>query len=185
MDRRHFVLATLAATSAVVPSAWAREAPPEVAAELPGARLLGAGRLRWFGLHVYDARLWVAADAPTGAARADHARFPLALEIEYARSLEGARIAQQSIDEMRRVGGFSDAQAQQWLAFLKQAVPDVQARDRVTGVQRPLELSRLHVNGRFTGELRDADFMRLFFGIWLGPQTSQPALRSQLLGPSS
>ena len=185
MDRRHFVLATLAAASAVAPPVWAREAPPEVAADLPGARLLGAGRLRWFGLQVYDIRLWVAADAPTGATSADVARFPLALEIEYARALDGARIAQQSIDEMTRVGGFSDNQAKQWLAFLKQTVPDVKARDRVTGVQRPLELSRFHVNGRFAGELRDADFMRLFFGIWLAPQTSQPALRSQLLGLGS
>ncbi len=34
-------------------------APAEVSSELPGARLLGSGRLTFFGLHVYDARLWV------------------------------------------------------------------------------------------------------------------------------
>ena len=31
-------------------------------------------------------------------------------------------------------------------------------------------------------ELRDADFTRRFFGIWLSPQTSEPKLRQSLLG---
>jgi hypothetical protein len=185
VDRRHFVLATLAAASAVAPPAWAREAPPEVVTEVPGARLIGTARLRWFGLQVYDARLWAGAEAPVGAARADYTQYPLALEIEYARSLQGSRIAQQSIEEMRRGGSLADAKAQEWLAFLKQTLPDVKEQDRITGVQRPLELSRFHVNGRWVGELRDAEFMRLFFGIWLGPQSSQPAMRARLLGLSS
>ncbi|HPM68406.1 MAG TPA: hypothetical protein PLX45_19245, partial [Piscinibacter sp.] len=34
-------------------------APPEVVAELPGAQLLGNGRLSFLGLHIYDARLWI------------------------------------------------------------------------------------------------------------------------------
>jgi hypothetical protein len=35
---------------------------------------------------------------------------------------------------------------------------------------------------RFTGEIRDAAFARLFFAVWLSPRTSEPALRSALLG---
>ncbi len=185
MDRRHFVLATLAAATSTVQPAWAKGAPPEVAAELPGARLIGTSRLRWFGLHIYDARLWAGAEFPSGGARADHAQYPLALEIEYARALQGPRIAQQSLDEMRRGGAIAEPKAQDWLSFMKQTLPDVNAHDRVTGVQRPLELSRFHVNGRFVGELRDAEFMRLFFGIWLAPHSSQPAMRARLLGLSS
>jgi hypothetical protein len=40
----------------------------------------------------------------------------------------------------------------------------------------------LFVNGQFRGELRDADFTRRFFGIWLAPESSQPALRDALFG---
>ena len=40
----------------------------------------------------------------------------------------------------------------------------------------------LRLNGRAGGELRDAEFARRFIGIWLGEQTSQPALRQSLLG---
>jgi hypothetical protein len=41
---------------------------------------------------------------------------------------------------------------------------------------------RFFVNGRLGGELRDTEFARFFFGIWLSPQTSEPSLRQALLG---
>ena len=37
------------------------------------------------------------------------------------------------------------------------------------------------MNGKPTGEIRDAEFARLFFGIWLSPKTSEPELRAALL----
>jgi hypothetical protein len=32
------------------------------------------------------------------------------------------------------------------------------------------------------GDIADAEFARLFFGIWLSPRTSAPALRQALMG---
>jgi hypothetical protein len=161
---------------------FARNAlPPEIAGELPGARLQGEGRLRWLGLHVYDARLWTQGPFDADAFE----RTPLALELLYARALRGQLIAERSIDEMRRVGDFGDFgvdQAQRWLAAMAQLFPDVTASERITGVHRPGEAARFHVNGRFAGEIRDAAFARLFFAVWLSPRTSEPALRSALLG---
>jgi len=152
--------------------------PPEVQAELPGARRVGQGRLRWLGWSVYDARLW----APQPLAGADFARLPLALELEYLRRLEGRRIAERSLDEMRALGPIEEADGQRWLQQMAAIFPDVDRGDRITGVQRPGESARFFVNTRLAGEVRDAAFTRLFFGIWLAPQTSQPALRAALLG---
>ncbi len=185
---RRACLHTLAACTLACVAGGARaqsqaSPPPEVSAELAGARLQGRGRLRYFGLHVYDARLWVGTDYPVAAvAREDYASHPLALELEYARSLDGAKIAARSIEEMQRAGPLPAAQAQAWLAFMQQAFPDVKNGDRITGVQQPGEGLRFYVNGRAGGELRDAEFARRFIGIWLGEQTSQPALRQSLLG---
>ena len=106
----------------------------------------------------------------------------MALEIEYARALRGELIAQRSLDEMRRVGEFSDEQAWRWLGTMKGMFPDVGAGDRITGVQRPGGNSRFYANGHLRGEVADREFTRLFFGIWLSPRTSEPALRLQLLG---
>jgi len=159
----------------------ANTAPPaEVAGELAGARLLGSGRLTFLGLHIYDARLWTA----DGFTADGFERHPIALELIYGRTLYGRLIAERSLDEMKRVGGFSDDQGERWLASMKQTFPDVAKGDRITGLQRPQEATRFFHNGTLRGELRDADFTRRFFGIWLSPQTSEPKLRQSLLGPA-
>jgi hypothetical protein len=160
---------------------WARSpSPPEVAAELPGARLLGSGRLTYFGLHVYDARLWVT----DGFSADGFAEHPLALELEYARALVGKLIAERSLDEMKRVGGFSDDQGQRWLSAMTRTFPDVGKGTRLTGVHRPGESARFFRDAKPQGEVPDAEFARRFFGIWLSPQTSEPKLRTALLSPS-
>jgi hypothetical protein len=176
-ERRRWLGA--AALLAAWPGAWGQTAlPPEVSLELPGARLQGQGTLRYFGLRVYDAVLWTNTSLAAAAASAT----PLALELRYARRLRGPLIAERSIQEMRRQTEIDDARARRWLDAMSRLFPDVDEGDRITGVHRPGEAARFHVNGRFVGELRDADFARLFFGIWLSPQTSEPQLRAALLG---
>jgi hypothetical protein len=177
--RRRTVAAAL--VTACLPVAWAQPEPPapvEVQTELPGARLRGRGTLRFFGLHVYDALLWTAPDFVANELE----RSPLALELRYARALRGPLIAERSLEEMRRVGEFETSQAERWLRAMKELFPDVGAGDRITGVHRPGEGARFHVNGRLAGEVRDALFARLFFAIWLSPRTSEPKLRAALLG---
>jgi Chalcone isomerase-like len=167
--------ASAAARPAGQPS---QAAPSEVQGDLPGARLHGQARLRFFGLHVYDIRLW----APTAVRGDDALHTSAALEIEYARQLRGPLIAERSLTEMQRVGEVSVHDGERWLALMKQLFPDVQAGDRITSVHRPGESARFHVNGRLAGEVRDATFARLFFSIWLSPRTSEPQLRTALLG---
>lgn len=153
--------------------------PRELAAEWPAARVQGRAQMRFLGLHVYDIRLWTV-DAPVGPE--DWPRRPLALEIEYARELPGRRIAERSLEEMRRAGPIASEAADRWLQAMVQFFPDVRAGDRITGLQRPDGVVRFFVNGQLRGEKRDADFARRFFGIWLAPVTSEPRLRAALLG---
>ena len=177
LRRRCLVGASLLAGA---PLGWAQTAavapPAELATDLPDARLRGSALMRFFGLHIYDIRLW------TAAAAADPAQPPLALELIYGRKLVGEQIASRSLDEMRRVGSPSEAQASRWRAAMGQLFPDVVAGDRLTGVMRSDGVARFHFNGQLRGEIADADFSRLFFGIWLSPRTSEPRLRAQLLG---
>lgn len=153
-------------------------APAELSADLPGARLLGRGTLRFLGLRIYEARLWSGATTPA----ADWAAAPLALELEYARGLSGAKIAERSLAEMRRQGDIAAEPAKRWLGAMTQIFPDVKEGDRITGLNLPGVGVRFFVNGQLRGDVRDADFARLFFGIWLSPKTSEPTLRDALLG---
>ena len=165
-----FAQATATATIATIAT--------EVATEVSGAKLQGQGKLTYFGLHVYDARLWV----QDGFKAADFARAPMALELEYARTLYGRLIADRSLDEMKRVGDVTEAKASEWLAQMKTLFTDVSKGDRITGIQVPGVATRIFINGKLRGEVRDAEFTRLFFGIWLSPRTSEPKLRDALLG---
>lgn len=170
------LMAPTTAPSAPAPAA-VPTVPDELRELLPDARLQGSGVLRFFGLRVYEARLWTApAFVPD-----DYASHRLGLVLSYDRRLEGAAIAERSIAEMRRVGSFSEAQAQQWLTLMKQAFPDVKPGDRLLGWHDGQGLVRFFHNGRQTVETRDALYARLFFGIWLAPQSSAPALRQSLL----
>ena len=45
--------------------------------------------------------------------------------------------------------------------------PDVKKGDRITGVHEPGVAAQFFVNGALKGEIRDAEFARRFFGIWL------------------
>ena len=159
------------ANTAPEPTAAAQAAP------LNGARLAGTARLRFWGLDIYQARLWV----QPGFQAADFARHPFGLELEYQRNFNRTDIAARSIEEMRRIGRFSDTQADAWQAALVAALPDVKKGDRITGLHLPGNGVRFLLNGQAYGEVRDAAFAPLFFGIWLSPATSEPALRQSLL----
>lgn len=188
LERRRQLLArgvafALAGTAAVslAQTAPARAAIPlELGSVWPtAAQLQGEGRLRFLGLHVYDIRLWT----PGAPVRADNwPDKPLALEIAYARALVGRLIAERSLKEMERAGPVPPATAERWLKAMTQLFPDVKDGDRITGLYRPEGEARFFHNGQDRGVVREAEFARRFFGIWLAEATSEPALRERLLG---
>lgn len=152
--------------------------PPEVAQHLPQARLHGESRFRYFGFHVYDAQLWV----PAGFDVARLFSQPLALSLVYARSLKARDIAERSIEEMRRQTSLSQADAERWLLDMTAAFADVRNGDRLTGLYQVGSGASFFLNGQATQVIKDPRFATLFFGIWLSPATSAPALRKELLG---
>ncbi|MBQ0934280.1 chalcone isomerase family protein [Ideonella paludis] len=153
-------------------------APAEVRQLWPTPHLQGQARLRFIGLHIYDIRLWLQEPLRGGA----WAQQPLALEIAYARNLDGLKIAERSLTEMQRGGPIDEATSARWLAEMKRLFPNVKGGDRITGVFQPGQAAAFLHNGRPLGEVRDARFAQAFFGIWLAPHSSEPQMREQLLG---
>ena len=159
-----------ATAAAVVVAAQSGQTP------LPGTVQAGSGELRFLGLAIYQARLWV---SPAFEA-SDYAMHPLALELTYQRGFSAAAIAKRSLQEMQRIGPITAQQAARWQQALQTALPDVKRGDRLLGVYQPGAGALFKMGGRVVGEVPDAEFARLFFGIWLSPHTSEPALRQAL-----
>ncbi len=152
--------------------------PPELAGLLGKVVLSGRKQFTFFGFAVYDASLWV----EPGFRAQDYERHGFALDLLYQRDFSNADITRRSIDEMARLAPLSHERKQAWDAWLRTAFPDVRKGDRITGIHRPAAGLVFLTNGRLTGRIDDPEFARLFFGIWLSPDTSEPSLRLALLG---
>ena len=158
-------------------SARAEPLPAELHAALPAAALSGQAKMSFLGFEVYQATLWVA----SGFAESTYEQSAFALELAYLRDFKGADIARRSIAEMRRQSPIDAESQARWEARMRALFPDVKAGDRITGVHVPGAGAQFWSNGRLLGEIRDGAFAKLFFGIWLSPQTSEPKLRQSLL----
>jgi hypothetical protein len=132
----------------------------------------GSGEFRRFGFLIYEATLWA---GETGSPRP-----PLALQLTYRRTIAGKAIAEASIEQMRRFGP-GEAQLAQWGEQMMRLFPDVKPGDRILGQQLP-DQARFFHNERPLGVIEGSEFAAAFFAIWLDPRTSEPALRSALLG---
>lgn len=174
--------ATAAASGAQ--AAPASSALPDCVRRLgTGARPLGQGTLRWFGLSVYQAQLWVGAqgfDAETLGSQ------PFALRLRYLRSLRGADIARRSDELMHDMHRDLDPTTRAaWLSAMLRLFPDVHDGDTLCGVYLPRTDTAARTEfldgDQLLGSIPGEAFARAFFGIWLSPRSPQPGLRAELL----
>lgn len=164
MHRRSLLLALLG---------WPLLARAGSAPPLEGLRRRGSGSFRRFGFLVYEATLW------SGDASTDSPGPPLALRLDYRRSISGRDIAEASVREMTRFVADA-ARLDAWGAQMARIFPDVRDGDHLLGVWRP-EGAYFYQGDRLIGSVRDAEFARAFFAIWLDPRSSAPGLRAALL----
>jgi hypothetical protein len=171
-------LPTLTFAQTAAPDASAAAVPAYITRDIADARPAGRGRLTWFGLHIYDARLYV---PERGIDANDLVSQTFALELTYSRRLLGKAIAERSSDEIEKLGLGSDEQRAAWLREMTKIFPDVSAGQTLTGIHLANGATRFFSDGRFIGAIDDVAFGRAFFAIWLDPKTSAKKLRTELL----
>ena len=152
--------------------------PAAVTSLVPNVEAKGGGRLTFFGMSVYSAYYYCVEPSR----RSWSPEEPLALQLIYHRSLVGTMIAERSVDEIAKLGYGTPDQRARWGALMKEIFPDVVDGDRIVGVNLPQSGVRFYYNWKAIGQIQDREFAKAFFGIWLDPRTSEPALRKKLLG---
>ena len=171
---RGALLAALCFTAAVAFAQGVVALPAALVTELPALKRLGEGRLRWFGLHVYDSALWVPGESWSF-------ERPFALDIRYAMGIKGRDLTERSLVEMKRLGYTDAGKLGRWETEMDRVFPDIKAGDRLVGVSVPGRQARFYSQDRLLGTVNDPEFARAFFSIWLDPATSEPKLRAQML----
>lgn len=169
------VLSLLVVLILLSPALASSISPPRfIEKYVPQAQLVGQARMTYMTLAIYNAELY----APQGRLTAER---PLALNLTYLRNLSGNKIANHSIEEIRRQGFNNEVMLAAWHDKMLAIFPDVQNGTKLTGVLNEAGTTIFYKNGIEIGRIADPSFSRQFFSIWLGSRTSEPEIRKNLL----
>ena len=142
---------------------------------IPDAELVGKARLKVVFWNVFDAKLY----AQNGEYNSEQ---PFALSLSYLREIRGYEIVAKSVSEMRAQKAFSTEELDDWKNQLSGIIPNVDSETTITGIRNTEGATLFYKNGEIIGQIDDTRFTQGFFNIWLGENTSETGLRSQLLG---
>ncbi|MDC7677432.1 chalcone isomerase family protein [Asticcacaulis machinosus] len=168
MHRRQFIASCLA-----VSAFGAHAETPDVLKHVPDAQKVGAGRFSHLGFDIFDATLY----APQSRYNAG---APFALKLEYLRNIKGKSITDNSVKEIQKQGVSGD-KLNRWRDQMAAIFPDVSKGASITGVRDASGHALFYSGSKLLGTIKDAEFSRAFFNIWLGPKAPQ-TLREKLLG---
>ena len=149
--------------------------PAVVTRDVTGLTLRGDAIMRFFGMKVYDIRLWT-------SSRTISMEQPFALELVYDLSIKGRDIASRSVKEMRMQGWNDEARLKRWGDEMNRIFPDIAQGDALIGVSIPGKEARFYSRDKLIAVIADPEFSRAFFDIWLSEKTSEPKLRKKLIG---
>lgn len=141
---------------------------------IPNAKLVGEGKLKYFVWHIYDASLYAEGEFSFDK--------PFYLTLNYKRNLDGEKIADRSAEEIRGLSFKDEVKLAGWHSQMRDIFPDVNDGSTLTGVYQPNKLTEFYYGDQLVGTIKDPEFGKWFFGIWLNENTSEPELRKQLLG---
>ncbi|MDD3325631.1 MAG: chalcone isomerase family protein [Zoogloea sp.] len=158
--------------------------PRPVLATAGALQMAGSGEMRWFGLKLYDAALWVqpGVDAISPAGAGQPLNKPYALALRYTRNISGEALVTASLDEIRRLGEADEGRLARWKPLLEKALPSVAPGDTLVGLHEPGRGASFWHQGQLTARIDDPQLAGAFFGIWLDARTREPQLRARLLG---
>lgn len=143
---------------------------------------VGSGELSWFGMDIYEARLFNSGGPFTGLEIAD----PVALQITYRRNISSAKLVETTRKEWRRLDSELELppaeRVADWLAEIREIWPDVTPGDQLIALVEPGGPTRFFGNDGLLGTVSDPAFGPAFLGIWLHPETKDEQLRARLMG---
>ncbi len=156
-------------------SASAQSLPEAIARDVMALSVRGEAVMRFFGLKVYDVRLW------TQQKPFSH-KEPFAIELVYDMNLNGQDIAERSVKEMRAQGCSDEKKLQRWGEEMAKIFPDIKPGDTLIGVSIPGKEARFYNREKLIRTVADPEFAQAFFDIWVSEKSSEPKLRQKLLG---
>lgn len=152
--------------------AMADEKPAFLSKHIKAVEPLGKATLRKLLIKVYDGELW--ADGEWSYDK------PFALSLHYDVNIDGEDLVERTFEEIERSSGEPASAWQHLSPQLSRCMPSVKAGDRITALYLPGKGAHFYFNDTASGTINDVEFAKLFFDIWLSPQTTEPAFRQAI-----
>lgn len=149
--------------------------PAEIGAVIHAEAPLGSASVSRLWLKAYEATLWID-KAPWSMEQ------PFALTIDYLMEFDVKSLVDRSIEEIHRIPDAAEAPFSDYARELSAVFRPVKDGDRITALYIPNKGAFFFYNGTQTGVITSPELAARFFAIWLGPNTSEPAMRKALLG---
>ncbi len=144
---------------------------------IPNASIVASATLSYAFWDIYQATLY----APKGQWSPNQ---PFALSIKYHQTIKGKKIAAESVKEIRKQGFTDEKKLAAWHSQMNAIFPNVKNGTILSAVYQPNQHTMFYHANQPIGTIKDPEFSKLFFDIWLSEKTSEPELRRILLGLS-
>lgn len=156
------------------------QAPALINKYIQEAKLIGSATHEIAFWDIYDLALYAEKYPFTGTEQP-----PYALEIIYNRGFSGDLIADKSISLIREQDFEDELRLAEWHSQLVKIFPDVSKGTILTGVYTEEMYTAFYCDGEYLGHIKDPEFGKHFFNIWLGEDSTEPKLRRELIGSES
>ena len=137
--------------------------------------LIGEGTLKVFVWDIYDLKLFSEMNSFSRQNK-------FILEFDYKRELKKNKVIEASLKEMRRQKGVAEKQINAWETHLEQGINTAREGTKAAIEWAPDGQITFRYEGKAPVIINDKLFAKSFINIWLGRDTSEPELRSALLG---
>ena len=137
--------------------------------------LIGEGTLKVFVWDLYDLKLFSEMNSFSWQNK-------FILEFDYKRELKKDKVIEASLKEMRRQKGIAEKQINAWTTHLEQGINTAREGTKAAVEWAPDGQITFHYEDKAPVIINDKLFAKSFINIWLGHETSEPELRSALLG---
>lgn len=138
-------------------------------------KMVGQGEMSWLFIDLYEASLY------SENGQYEQRAYPQALNIVYQKDITKSHLISATEKEWKKLS-LNEQQYPYWLAALDQLWPDIKKGDELLFMVENDGRGFFYHNDQLLGGINSRQFSDAFLSIWLSKNTSEPALRKQLLG---
>lgn len=106
---------------------------------------------------------------------------PIALSLTYQRDIDKEDLIEATLQQWKHIK-LNHENRELWINELVDVWPNIKEGDNLTHYIDEQNISTFYYNGNHVGTIKDVDFGIAFLSIWLDKNTSEPSLRSKLIG---